>query len=38
MSLTNIFLSGTIMIILDSIYLSNIGKKFFTNDKKHTRN
>jgi len=30
MSLTNIFLSGIIMIVLDSIYLSNIGKKVFS--------
>ncbi len=30
MSLTNIFLSGIIMIILDSIYLSTIGNNFFS--------
>ena len=30
MSLTNILLSGIIMIILDSIYLSNIGKRVFS--------
>ena len=30
MSLTNIFLSGIIMIILDSIYLSTIGNIFFS--------